>query len=306
MGNTRSETYWLAMRGFSGFFTFICVYSTVRLIPYSDAITIIQSAPVYTAIFAACVLKERCGPVHIITILITMVGVVLIARPGFLFEDEVMDQVRLVGVFVGFWAAIIRGSTFVIVRKLRHLPGDLLLLWFSMISFILGTIGYLFCKHVLEVSGLRMPINTYEWGLCVMSAFCGILQQNLMVYALKIEQANVIALTKSVDIVFGFLAQGIFLAHEPIQITSLVGAFTIILAVSMSVLRKYLSMNKSSSETCMTQSLEVETSQIKSESDLELGKSQNAKKGIDSLQIMINSCKHIPTIKCSICSNEKL
>ena len=228
------------------------MFFTVSLLPYSDGVTLIQSAPVYTAIFAALLLGERCGFLQLLTISATLIGVCLIARPEFLFAPEQetlqMDPTRMMGVACGFFAALVLGGTFVIVRKLRAMPSDLVLLWFSIVSLVLGGSLYFVAKYVLFVEGLRMPENVYEWSVCLLTTIFCVLQQSVLVYSLKIEEANVFALVKSSEIILGFMCQALFLSHETIHGTSLVGALIIFMSVMISILRRLANDGKNKLE----------------------------------------------------------
>lgn len=251
-GTGPKDLMWLIARGVVGFMAFLFMFFTVSLLPYSDGVTLIQSAPVYTAIFAALLLGERCGLLQIMTIIGTLVGVCLIARPEFLFAPETealqMDATRMMGVACGFFAALVLGGTFVIVRKLREMPSDLVLLWFSIVSLVLGGALYGVAKYVLVVEGLRMPESFYEWSVCLTTTIFCVLQQSVLVYSLKIEEANVFALVKSSEIILGFMCQALFLSHETIESTSLLGALIIFMAVMISILRRLANDGKNKLE----------------------------------------------------------
>lgn len=86
----RGERATLYAQGFLAFIAFGLMYISYRLIPLADASTIVFSSPVWTSIFAAVFLKEPCGLVQTLTIVIALIGVLLISKPSFLFGSEMM------------------------------------------------------------------------------------------------------------------------------------------------------------------------------------------------------------------------
>jgi drug/metabolite transporter (DMT)-like permease len=61
----------------------------------ADAIVISTSAPVFVSILAYAFLKEKCGVLSIITAIVTLVGVIIIAKPPIItgaveFDDKLM------------------------------------------------------------------------------------------------------------------------------------------------------------------------------------------------------------------------
>ena len=82
-GQSKSELKLLGLRGILGFASFLLSYYSLAYIPLADATTIILSSPIYTSVFAHFLLKERCGPVNIVLICLTLVGVILVGKFDF-------------------------------------------------------------------------------------------------------------------------------------------------------------------------------------------------------------------------------
>ena len=79
------ERWSLFNRGLFGFLSFSMAYYAFSLIPLADASTIVFSAPVYVSIFACVLIGEKCGAFQVVTITVTIIGVVLISKPTFIF-----------------------------------------------------------------------------------------------------------------------------------------------------------------------------------------------------------------------------
>ncbi|KAG7203737.1 hypothetical protein KM043_013764 [Ampulex compressa] len=60
-----------------------------RHMPLADASVVVFSVPVFVAIFARIFLKEPCGWFNVITVCLTLIGVVLITRPPLIFGHTI-------------------------------------------------------------------------------------------------------------------------------------------------------------------------------------------------------------------------
>jgi len=76
----------LAFRGFSGFFSLSGVYYSLQYLSLSDATVLTFLAPMCTAVVGALVLKESFTRKEALAGIFSLFGVVLIARPVFLFS----------------------------------------------------------------------------------------------------------------------------------------------------------------------------------------------------------------------------
>jgi drug/metabolite transporter (DMT)-like permease len=75
----------LLARGVIGSCAMICFYAAVVHLPLAEATVLHQTAPLFTAVFAAWLLRERLSPRVVAALAIAFAGVLLIARPGWLF-----------------------------------------------------------------------------------------------------------------------------------------------------------------------------------------------------------------------------
>jgi drug/metabolite transporter (DMT)-like permease len=76
----------LLFRGFVGSCALICLYFAIMLINPSDAITIAHTSIVITAVLARIFLKEKITLAHFIALILTIIGVLFICKPSFLFS----------------------------------------------------------------------------------------------------------------------------------------------------------------------------------------------------------------------------
>lgn len=66
--------------------TLSLLYYSFRELPLGDATTIIFSSPVIVIALSFLFLKEPCGVLRIVVVCTLLAGVVLVARPPFLFQ----------------------------------------------------------------------------------------------------------------------------------------------------------------------------------------------------------------------------
>lgn len=71
-------------------------YYSLKYLPLADSTVISFSTPIFVCIVAHFVLKEKCGVVPIITAVITLCGVIVIAKPPILTGEEEMSNNVLV------------------------------------------------------------------------------------------------------------------------------------------------------------------------------------------------------------------
>ncbi|MEQ2175932.1 hypothetical protein GOODEAATRI_022772, partial [Goodea atripinnis] len=84
----RDKRIYLVLRGFLGSNAMILLYYAVQQMPLADATVIMFSNPVFTSILAWIFLKEKCTIWDCLFTVFTFTGVILIARPPFLFGEH--------------------------------------------------------------------------------------------------------------------------------------------------------------------------------------------------------------------------
>lgn len=124
----------LAVRGIIGFLSLTCFYFGIVHLPLAEATLIQYTNPVFAAILAAVLLHERIGARHAVGVAASLVGVVLVTRPAFLFgaHASAIDP-RYAG--IAFFGAIFSALVYVIVRMLRDTDHPLVVVfWFPLLT----------------------------------------------------------------------------------------------------------------------------------------------------------------------------
>lgn len=126
----------LLLRGVLGFLSLSCYYYAVIHLPLADATVIHFVNPVFTTFIAALWLRERLGFKEAALVVASLGGVVLLARPGFLFGGAgALDPVP---VLIGLCGAILSAGAYTTVRRLRQEPPMLIVFYFAVVCTALS------------------------------------------------------------------------------------------------------------------------------------------------------------------------
>lgn len=136
----------LMLRSISGTISLSAVYVAYRLIPLSDgklsplnqpdnqlitkyfiidaASTIHFASPVFVTIFAYFLLKEPFSRLQIMTGALTLFGVIIIAKPEFIFgaESATVHEMRFEGTLLAVIASMTAAFSMISLRKLKKTP----------------------------------------------------------------------------------------------------------------------------------------------------------------------------------------
>ncbi|XP_026078908.1 solute carrier family 35 member G1-like [Carassius auratus] len=242
----RNMRIYLFLRGFLGSNAMILLYYAVLQMPLADATVIMFSNPVFTALLAWIFLKERCTIWDLIFTVFTLTGVILIARPPFLFggklsgiEGDYTNHIK--GTVAAFMGAIGAACTMVILRKIGKSVHYYLSVWYYAVM------GLIECVVVLFILD-EWTIPSCGWDRWMLMAIgvLGIAGQTFLTKALQIEKAGPVALMRTMDVVLAFILQFLFLSRKPTW-WSLGGALCVISSTSGVALRKWYNSTKNKS-----------------------------------------------------------
>jgi len=107
----------LIARGLVGSFALACVYYSVTHMPLANATVLQYLHPVFTAMLAVWLLKEALHSSLIVSIAFSFSGMLIIARPDWLFADMGSDIPDL-ALFAAVAGAFSSAIAYVLVRKL--------------------------------------------------------------------------------------------------------------------------------------------------------------------------------------------
>jgi drug/metabolite transporter (DMT)-like permease len=112
--------------GFAGLQTY---FWAVTKLPLVDVTVIFYTHPAFTALVAAMVLKESMQRQEVIGLFVSLVGVVLVAQPTFLFGDGTQG-LNPWAVVAALASAAISALAYTLVRKLRETDHHLTVIFY--------------------------------------------------------------------------------------------------------------------------------------------------------------------------------
>lgn len=151
-------------------------FFALTLIPLGQVVSIEFTMPIWTAILAASFLGERMTTAKVLAIVLGLLGVAIIVRPG---TSEINPgQLIALGAAVGF------GVSIAMVKSLTRTEATLRILFWMIV--VQGAAGFLPSLYVWQ-----WP-SAYAWGWLVVIAFCGTFSHYCMARAMLYADATVV------------------------------------------------------------------------------------------------------------------
>lgn len=209
----------LVLRGVLGFTALSAFYYSVVHLPLADATVIQYTNPVYAALFAVPFLGERLRRREVVSVLVSLAGVVLVMRPTFLFGAG--DALPPLTVAIGLGGAVFSAAAYVTVRKLGATEHPaVIVLYFSLVSTLASV--------PTALPGLLWPTRT-EWLVLLGVGISTQVGQVCITNGLRMERAGRATATGYLQIVFAAL-WGILFFGERIDLGTWLGGSLIVLS----------------------------------------------------------------------------
>ena len=227
----------LILRGVVGVTSMSLIVYAVKQMNMADARVIFYTNPIYTAIFGRIFLKESITKFDIVATLLSLIGVVLIARPTFLFgslgESAGSEHVWFPAL-MAVLSAVLSALSLILVRKLaQEVNARVVVFYFAAVGAVVSL-----CTSAI-FGGLKYPdCGTHDIVYVITTGFIGYFAQLLTNKALTLEKAAVVALIRTVGIAVAFFLQLIFLGVVPSGL-SIGGAILVLLCNIVIFIKKY-------------------------------------------------------------------
>ena len=192
----------LLLRGFFGFVAMIFFFYTITVIPLGEAITLNKTSPLFVAILAFFLLKERLNRYGVLALFIGFAGVAFITQPaGFSMSYE-----HFLGLLGGFFAA----CAYATIKTIRHIyDARVIVLSFVGLGTLLPGMLFLLAPHVDAPEALRflfpqfaLPRTPQVWGLIAFMALISTLSQWLLTKAYSLGRAGIVGVVSYTNIPF--------------------------------------------------------------------------------------------------------
>jgi drug/metabolite transporter (DMT)-like permease len=192
------------------FFGLSGMYCSLQYLSLSTATVITFLAPFSTAIVGALLLKESLALRELAAGGLSLVGVVLIARPPFLFgstssadDDGTTPAQRMLGVTIGLVGVIGATGAYVSIRAIGKRASAM----HSIASFALQCVIFSIPLSPITNSQYVVPSNPTFFLLLPAVGICGFIAQSLLTMGLQRETAGRGAVGLYTQILFAVVLQ---------------------------------------------------------------------------------------------------
>ncbi len=216
----------LFIRAFAGLASLTLYFWALKTTPVGTATSLRYMSPIFAAILAVFILKEKIKPIQWLLFILAFIGVIIIK--GFSID------VSLVGMIAILCSSLLVGLVFVLIRKIGTSEHYLVIIFYFMfVAFCIS--GLISIFHWEKPAGI-------EWFYLICTGIAGFIGQMTMTQALQMEETSAIVPFKYSEIIFTLFA-GWILFGEQQTILSLIGISCILIAVILNTLVKQKTSN---------------------------------------------------------------
>lgn len=227
----RSQRVFLVLRGVFGFIGVFGIYYSLQYLTVADTVSISFLTPMCTALVAWIILSEKFSLLEGICALVSLAGVLLIAKPSFLFGNSALEGSqdansgkRMVAIVMAMAGVAGASVVYVLLRKIGKLAHPLI----SVSYFALVTCIATFSATVFVPSlQFQIPHTPRQWLLFILIGISGFFMQFCMAAGLQREKAGKSSLMVYLDMVFALIWDFVIWGKLP-GITSILGMILIV------------------------------------------------------------------------------
>ncbi|UKM64051.2 DMT family transporter [Flavobacteriaceae bacterium GSB9] len=201
----------LILRSVTGATSMLLFFMSVKYLSVGTAVSLRYIAPIFAAIFAVFILRERVRPWQWVFFTISFIGVLVLKG-----LDRELNTKGLILVLI---ASVLSGLVYIIISKIGNREHPVVIVnYFMVIATVLG--------GVLSIGHWVTPQGT-EWIFLFSLGVFGYFGQIFMTKAFQTASTNLIAPIKYVEVIFTTLI-GISVFNEVYTFWSLLGITLII------------------------------------------------------------------------------
>lgn len=219
----------LVLRGLFGSLAVAAFFYAVQCLPLPDAITLQFTTPVFAAILAVPLLNEKLTMSDLVGAVVCMAGVLLIARPSWLFGAASAAVINssatsTTATLVGLLGAMLAAIAYILVRRIGdRASANVMVLYYAVISAFTAPMGAKLLSSDTGWNVMGSPSMSEFAVLCALGlfGFAGQLLTNMGLTSCN--SAATATLVTNIQIVFAFLFE-FFLLQQPLSFWSLAGS----------------------------------------------------------------------------------
>lgn len=209
----------LILRALFGVVAMSLFFESMKYLPAGTAVSLRYLSPIFAAIFAAVILKEKIKSVQWFLFLVAFSGVLILR--GF------DSTISIHGLTLILLASLFSGLVYIVISKIGTTEHPVVVVnYFMIIATLIG--------GVLSINNWINPIGI-EWILLLSLGVYGYFGQLYMTKAFQIAKANQVAPFKYIEVIFTLLL-GVLWFGDIYTIWSVIGIILIISALILNVL----------------------------------------------------------------------
>ena len=227
-GNNKKVLFARGLLGTIGLYLF---FITLQNIPLAGAVTIQYLSPVFTAVFAVVILRERVKKRQWLFFALAFIGVCLLK--GF----DISGQISFYFVLIGVTSACFSGLAYNCIRHLRTTESPLVVVfYFPLVATpIMGVLSFF---NWVKPQGA-------DWAYIIALGLVTQVAQVFMTKGIQSDSAGNIMTYKYIGVVFAFI-YGYFIFKETYSFLSVFGIFLLLSGVILNAVFK----NQQVKNTC--------------------------------------------------------
>ena len=199
--------------------TMLSYFFSLKHTSVSIAVLLLYTAPVYVTLLSPLLLKEYISHRSIFALAISIVGVILVIRPGTLFQD--VDYTYLIGLAAGLMSGLFYGVMTITSRYLKDFyTGTAQGAWALLITLLIFS-PYsvaITAKVLLDNLTVLFMFGLIPTALALVFYLSGLMQ-------VRAQNASIVALLEPASaVVFAYL-----ILSEPVTVSMLAGGALILL-----------------------------------------------------------------------------
>lgn len=212
----------LLLRAFLGIISMTSFFFTIQWMPFGASVSLKYLSPIFAAITAVFLLKEKIKPIQW--------GFFGMALLGVLFLKGFDSRINFFGLSIGILGALAGGLIYPIIRKIGNSEHPMVIINYFMFtaSILMG---------LLMIPYWKIP-SSVEWIYLLILGISGYFAQVFMTKAFQVEEVNIIAPMKYLEVVYALLI-GLIWYGESYALLSFLGIVLILLGMFFNIRYKH-------------------------------------------------------------------
>ncbi len=208
LGNQRRL---LSIRAIFGLISMSLFFLSFKHLPIGTAVSLRYIAPIFAALFAVFLLKEKLKPVQFLFFFMAFAGVIILKG----FDSNVSNT----GMALVITASVFTGLVYIFIRKIGKRDHPVVVVnYFMFLSTVVGGIISLF---------IWVQPQGWDWALLTSLGIFGYVGQVYMTKAFQMAATNRVAPIKYTEVIFTILI-GVFWFEDSYSVWSFLGLFLIV------------------------------------------------------------------------------